>query len=132
MLPAGIGHDILPAHVHGVGCGHRLVVHHDHLDYLDEGKLHHQDAEGNWFQHFLLDDCTYGNALRCIALRYVALCVALSVALCVAFPYLSQMLRDIKRQFPRGVKRSLAIFADIHNQTMQQTFCSFLKRSQLR
>ncbi len=40
-------------HRHGVGCGHRLVVHYDHLDFLDDGHLVHQDADGQWCRHLL-------------------------------------------------------------------------------
>jgi hypothetical protein len=29
------------AHVHGPDCGHELVPHGDHSDYLVEGRLHH-------------------------------------------------------------------------------------------
>jgi zinc transport system permease protein len=33
------------AHVHGPGCGHQVVEHGDHLDYIHSGHLHarHQD-----------------------------------------------------------------------------------------
>jgi len=27
-------------HVHGDGCGHRAVVHDDHVDYLHDGHWH--------------------------------------------------------------------------------------------
>ena len=29
------------AHVHGKGCGHEIVPHGDHVDYLVAGQLHH-------------------------------------------------------------------------------------------
>jgi hypothetical protein len=29
-------------HVHGPGCGHEMVPHGDHVDYLVDGHLHHQ------------------------------------------------------------------------------------------
>jgi hypothetical protein len=28
-------------HQHGPGCGHKAVMHDDHLDYLVDGHLHH-------------------------------------------------------------------------------------------
>jgi hypothetical protein len=28
------------AHTHGAGCGHRVIQHSDHRDYLHEGHLH--------------------------------------------------------------------------------------------
>ena len=31
----------LEEHVHGPGCGHELVPHGDHMDYLVNGVLHH-------------------------------------------------------------------------------------------
>ena len=31
-----------PGHVHGPGCGHEPVPHGDHVDYLVNGRLHHQ------------------------------------------------------------------------------------------
>jgi hypothetical protein len=33
------GHD--QAHVHGTNCGHEMVPHGDHVDYLVDGHLHH-------------------------------------------------------------------------------------------
>lgn len=33
------GHDSL--HQHGAGCGHEMVPHGDHVDYLVAGHLHH-------------------------------------------------------------------------------------------
>lgn len=32
------------SHVHGPGCGHEVVPHGDHVDYLVEGRLHHVHA----------------------------------------------------------------------------------------
>ena len=32
-------------HQHGLGCGHEIVPHGDHLDYLVHGHLHHPCAE---------------------------------------------------------------------------------------
>jgi hypothetical protein len=36
-------HEIHPEHphVHGPGCGHTAITHHDHIDYLHDGHLHH-------------------------------------------------------------------------------------------
>jgi hypothetical protein len=33
-------------HRHGPGCGHILVKHGDHVDYLHDGRLHHPDGDG--------------------------------------------------------------------------------------
>ena len=35
------GHDA--DHVHGANCGHEAVPHGNHVDYLVEGHLHHQE-----------------------------------------------------------------------------------------
>ncbi|MFT4102860.1 MAG: hypothetical protein QM674_17860 [Burkholderiaceae bacterium] len=35
-----VGHEA--GHVHGPGCGHEAVPHGDHVDYLVNGRLHHQ------------------------------------------------------------------------------------------
>lgn len=32
-------------HVHGEGCGHEAVPHGDHIDYLVDGRLHHQHGD---------------------------------------------------------------------------------------
>jgi hypothetical protein len=32
-------------HVHGPGCGHEAVPHGDHVDYLVDGRLHHQHGD---------------------------------------------------------------------------------------
>ena len=37
------GHD--PTHKHGPGCGHEAVPHGDHMDYLADGRLHHQHGD---------------------------------------------------------------------------------------
>ncbi|HEY7202034.1 MAG TPA: hypothetical protein VIC57_17565 [Candidatus Dormibacteraeota bacterium] len=29
------------SHVHGAGCGHEMVTHGDHVDYVVGGHLHH-------------------------------------------------------------------------------------------
>lgn len=33
------------SHVHGPNCGHEPVPHGDHVDYLVDGRLHHQHGE---------------------------------------------------------------------------------------
>jgi hypothetical protein len=48
--PAG-GHDT--THQHGPGCGHELVPHGNHSDYLVDGRLHHQ-AAGHCDDHGVL------------------------------------------------------------------------------
>ena len=40
--PCG-GHD--QAHHHAAGCGHEAVPHGDHMDYLVDGHLHHQEGK---------------------------------------------------------------------------------------
>ncbi len=37
------GHEA--GHVHGPGCGHEAVPHGDHVDYLVNGRLHHQHGD---------------------------------------------------------------------------------------
>jgi hypothetical protein len=37
------GHD--RAHQHGPGCGHEMVPHGDHIDYLVDGRLHHPHGD---------------------------------------------------------------------------------------
>jgi hypothetical protein len=32
-------------HVHGPGCGHDAVPHGDHVDYIVDGRLHHQHGD---------------------------------------------------------------------------------------
>ncbi|WP_192881783.1 hypothetical protein [Haemophilus haemolyticus] len=32
-------------HQHGAGCGHEAVPHGDHIDYLVNGRLHHQHGD---------------------------------------------------------------------------------------
>lgn len=31
-------------HIHGEGCGHEAIPHGDHVDYLVNGRLHHQKS----------------------------------------------------------------------------------------
>ena len=37
--------DTCAGHVHGEGCGHEAVPHGDHIDYLVNGRLHHQHSD---------------------------------------------------------------------------------------
>jgi hypothetical protein len=37
------GHE--EAHRHGPGCGHEVVPHGDHIDYLVDGRLHHPHGD---------------------------------------------------------------------------------------
>ena len=37
------GHDAV--HRHGAGCGHEAVPHGDHVDYLVNGRLHHEHGD---------------------------------------------------------------------------------------
>lgn len=32
-------------HIHGEGCGHEAVPHGDHIDYIVDGRLHHQHGD---------------------------------------------------------------------------------------
>lgn len=32
-------------HVHGEGCGHEAIPHGDHIDYIVDGRLHHQHGD---------------------------------------------------------------------------------------
>ena len=32
-------------HVHGANCGHEAVPHGDHVDYIVNGRLHHQHGD---------------------------------------------------------------------------------------
>jgi len=40
-------------HQHGPGCGHVGIEHAGHVDYLHDGHLHHQDADGRVVEHQL-------------------------------------------------------------------------------
>jgi hypothetical protein len=31
--------------VHGPGCGHEAIKHGDHIDYIVDGRLHHQHGD---------------------------------------------------------------------------------------
>jgi hypothetical protein len=33
------------AHIHGPGCGHKAVLHGDHVDYLHDGHLHRMHGD---------------------------------------------------------------------------------------
>ncbi len=37
--------DTCHGHVHGEGCGHEAVPHGDHVDYIVNGRLHHQHGD---------------------------------------------------------------------------------------
>lgn len=52
-------------HQHGEGCGHTAIRHGDHLDYLHDGHLHHQNADGSVEEHTL--DVTAANPDGCTA-----------------------------------------------------------------
>ncbi len=39
------------AHIHGPGCGHLVVQHGDHMDYLHNGHLDHQGDDGQTDDH---------------------------------------------------------------------------------
>jgi len=41
------------AHVHGEGCGHDMIAHGDHYDYLHDGHLHH--AHGDHYDEHVID-----------------------------------------------------------------------------
>ncbi len=36
-----------PGHVHGEGCGHTAIKHNGHIDYIDNGHLHHPHHDHN-------------------------------------------------------------------------------------
>ncbi len=40
-------------HEHGPNCGHTAIEHGDHVDYLHDGHLHHQEADGTVVEHQL-------------------------------------------------------------------------------
>lgn len=35
------------SHTHGPGCGHRAIIHGDHVDYLHDGHVHREDHDGH-------------------------------------------------------------------------------------
>ncbi len=41
------------AHVHGSNCGHVRIEHEGHVDYLDGGKLCHQEESGQVTAHVI-------------------------------------------------------------------------------
>lgn len=55
-------------HQHGPGCGHTAINHDDHVDYLHDGHLHHQQSDGSVVEHNLEvsdvnpSDCTPDHA----------------------------------------------------------------------
>ncbi|WP_083777408.1 hypothetical protein [Coraliomargarita akajimensis] len=46
-------------HQHGKGCGHTAIQHGDHVDYLHDGHLHHQNADGTVEKHILAVDASH-------------------------------------------------------------------------
>lgn len=40
-------------HQHGKGCGHTAIKHGNHVDYLHDGHLHHQNDDGSVEEHVL-------------------------------------------------------------------------------
>ena len=38
-------------HQHGTDCGHTAIKHGDHVDYLHDGHLHHQNEDGTVAEH---------------------------------------------------------------------------------
>ncbi|MGB1130281.1 MAG: hypothetical protein ACPG4K_09525 [Haloferula sp.] len=38
-------------HQHGPGCGHTGIKHGDHVDYVHDGHLHHQNEDGTVEEH---------------------------------------------------------------------------------
>ncbi len=50
-------------HVHGNACGHIPVQHGDHIDYLHDGHLEHQEANGKVSEHKI--DITKNNPAVC-------------------------------------------------------------------
>ncbi|MDF1850691.1 MAG: hypothetical protein P1U85_07660 [Verrucomicrobiales bacterium] len=40
-------------HQHGADCGHTAIKHGDHIDYLHDGHLHHQEANGVVEEHVI-------------------------------------------------------------------------------
>ena len=50
-----------PDHQHGNGCGHTAIQHGDHVDYLKDGHLEHQNEDGTIEEHVLaIDDAHPG------------------------------------------------------------------------
>jgi hypothetical protein len=41
-------------HIHGDGCGHRAVLHDDHLDYMHDGHWH-ASHDGHYDEHLNID-----------------------------------------------------------------------------
>ncbi len=53
MKPSAIHHThARHRHVHGVGCGHPVIRHQNHLDYIHEGHLHSPHG-GHFDEHVL-------------------------------------------------------------------------------
>ena len=64
MTATGIEHH--PAeghrHTHGPGCGHRAVIHGDHVDYLHDGHAHREHHTGNGVHY---DECAVCTCTHC-------------------------------------------------------------------
>lgn len=56
-------------HTHGNACGHIAVHHGDHIDYLHDGHLDHQESNGTVVEHRLevskLNPSTCTNGHQC-------------------------------------------------------------------
>ena len=48
-------------HKHGDNCGHTKVRHNDHIDFLDNGHLHHQKPNGELEEHTIEVSATNPN-----------------------------------------------------------------------
>ena len=48
-------------HKHGDKCGHTKVRHNDHIDFLDNGHLHHQKPNGELEEHTIEVSATNPN-----------------------------------------------------------------------
>ena len=48
-------------HKHGDNCGHTKVRHKDHIDFLDNGHLHHQKPNGELEEHTIEVSATNPN-----------------------------------------------------------------------
>ena len=62
------GHEI--EHVHGVGCGHKEVIHNDHFDYLVNDHLHHTQ-DGHCFDHGEYHE-SHGQIMKDPIIRFIS------------------------------------------------------------
>eukprot|EP00163_Fabomonas_tropica_P010270 TRINITY_DN2036_c0_g1_i1.p2 TRINITY_DN2036_c0_g1~~TRINITY_DN2036_c0_g1_i1.p2 ORF type:complete len:297 (+),score=68.31 TRINITY_DN2036_c0_g1_i1:1099-1989(+) len=54
------------SHTHGIGCGHEMIRHGDHLDFISNGQLHHcNEATGHTETHSLEVREVDGNTPYC-------------------------------------------------------------------